>query len=165
MKTNLYTEFIEDKNKVANALIELGFDVDAGTGEGHYFRTPFKVNPTANNDDYLNGSLIYLSVDLLNYTTGNRREREDVLTPWVKCTFGVEYDKNEKYPQDEKRIREIVGWVKKNIVEKLPFKAFYDEDAYSGNFSWDKKENLGSIYFSFYVNPDFPEGFWENHTL
>jgi hypothetical protein len=165
MKTNLYNDFQKDKNKVAQALIDLGYDIDLGTGEGHYFRTPYLVNPDAKNDDYLYGSSIYLSVVLLSYSTGDRRHREEVLIPWVKCTFGVEYNKLEKYPQDEKRVRDVVKWVKENIVEKLPYKAFCDEDAYSGNFSWDKKENLGSIYFSFYVNPDFQEGYWENHTL
>lgn len=165
MKTNLYNDFQKDKNKVAQALIDLGYDIDLGTGEGHYFRTPYLVNPDARNDDYLYGSSIYLSVGLLSYSSGDRRHREEVLIPWVKCTFGVEYNKSEKYPQDERRVREVVKWVKENIIGKLPYKAFYDEDAYSGNFSWEKKENLGSIYFSFYVNPDFPEGYWENHTL
>ena len=47
-------------------------------------------------------------------------------------------------------------------VSKL-LKPFYDEDATFGIYS-DELRN-GYERYTFYVNPDFPEGWWENHTL
>jgi hypothetical protein len=168
MKIDLLADFEFDKAKVVKSLIDLGFDVDSGTGEGNYFRTPYEVNPVANNEEYKYGSAIYVSPEFLSYFYVKNKDRKNgkyVLIPWLKCTFSVSYDKTAKYPQDEKRVRDIVGWVREHIVDKMPYKAFYDEDAYAGNFSWKKKDNARFLEFSFYVNPDYPEGYWENHVL
>lgn len=161
MDINLEQAIETDKAKVMNALTDMGYAVDVGTGEGNYFRTPYVVNPSANNEDYKWGAGLYCSASLLSYCV----EREYVTIPWMACSFSVEYDKELKYPEDEPRVRDIVRWVLDNIGHKLPWKMFHDEDAYAGYCSHRIIENIGAIKFTFYVNPDIPKGYWENHTL
>ncbi len=135
-------------------------------GEGFYFRTPFITNPSANNEDYKYGQSIRLGTEILNYYDRSDRNNVKYLSIiWTKCSFSVEYDKSSKYPEDDKNIKNIVKWVVENVLNKLSIKPFKDEDAYLGYFSFEKNEACGELIFSFYVNPDYPDGWWENHAL
>jgi len=57
----------------------------------------------------------------------------------------------------------------KHILELLGLKPLYDEDCPSIQICWNKEqeEEYEDIGFSaiFYFNPEFPEGFWENHSI
>ena len=49
------------------------------------------------------------------------------------------------------------------LLEKLELKKFHDEDAKGGGLLLTKDE-YGEKAIC-YTNPDFPNGYWENHTL
>ena len=56
--------------------------------------------------------------------------------------------------------------VRKDLDLVIPWKPFYDEDATFGIYRmktspYDRNETQ----YIFYVNPDYPDGWWENHTL
>jgi len=75
--------------------------------------------------------------------------------PWICCQFEVE-DTNE----------EELTSVCKQIVkefEEIDLKPFMDEDAYCQHFT--KKDNKEWTKLQMYVNIDFPNGEWHNHTL
>jgi len=58
-------------------------------------------------------------------------------------------------------------FVLQEIIEDLYYsglKPFYDEDAWK-KFFRRGKTRFGEDVFACYVNPDFPKGYWENHTL
>ena len=111
--------------------------------------------------------------ELLSYTYVYRQGRgvysnekkEQVISeyhtiPWIACRIELEGDHNTNWHYDV--LTELKKWVKEN----LPWKPFYDEDATAGIFS--KKCSPYSrdwTKYVFYVNPDFPHGWWENHTL
>ena len=53
------------------------------------------------------------------------------------------------------------------VLNAIGLKPFKDEDA-GGNgkiFVKQRKDMPGYVIAYCYVNPDFPEGWWENHTL
>ena len=61
----------------------------------------------------------------------------------------------------------IPTFVLQEILEDLYYsnlKPFYDEDAWKGFFSKEKTRFGEDIYIC-YINPDFPTGYWENHTI
>jgi len=86
-----------------------------------------------------------------------KRTHETHIIPWIACRM--------EFPDDE-AVSDILKEVKEWLKENFPLKAFYDEDATHGIYA--KKCSAYSrdwTKYIFYVNPDFPEGWWENHTL
>jgi len=57
---------------------------------------------------------------------------------------------------------DLIEYAKKVLV-KLGLKRFYDEDAEGGGLCLARDEWRECAIC--YINPDFPEGYWENHTL
>jgi hypothetical protein len=51
------------------------------------------------------------------------------------------------------------------IRESLPWKAFFDEDAQKRRYTHVKNHAGGFDYTSFFVNPEEPEGYWQNHAI
>ena len=104
---------------------------------------------------------------LLNYgyvyragVSGEKKTYEDVTTPWIGCRIELEGEQDTPWHNDV--LKDLKAW----IEEKLPWKPFYDEDACHGIYSrqcsaysrdWTK--------YIFYINPDYPLGWWENHCL
>ena len=92
--------------------------------------------------------------------SGNEKEKrtyEEHTIPWIACRIEIE---------DEKPHNDILKGVKEWLNANYPLKPFYDEDATFGIFA--KKCSAYSrdwTKYIFYVNPDFPDGWWENHTL
>ena len=90
----------------------------------------------------------------------DKRVSEEHLIPWIACSFELEGIYTTKWHMDV--LKELKDWLKDNF----PLKPFYDEDAKCGIYRMTT-----SIYtpewtrYNFYVNPDFPNGWWENHTL
>jgi len=54
---------------------------------------------------------------------------------------------------------EVIGELKNVIKHFTGLTPFKDEDALGGYLNMDDGEPC------FYINPDFPEGYWANHTL
>lgn len=90
----------------------------------------------------------------------NKRS-EEVTTPWIACRIELEGEQDTYWHHDV--LKELKGW----IYEKLPCrKPFYDEDACHGIYSRQcSAYSRNWTNYIFYVNPDYPQGWWENHTL
>jgi len=98
-----------------------------------------------NNKDYY---LVFYP-ELLSYGYGKTEKCE----VWICCEFEFEGD-------------DIPNMFLDKIVEtfqQINLTPFHDEDAYRGY--WKKKDNKGWYKLSCYINPSYPEGKWENHTL
>ena len=134
----------------------------------HYVfkRTDFIVNPSARNEDYKYGFGIVFYAELLEYSeTNDQKRRVEVLTPWVCCRIQIDENKDVKYPSDCPRLEKVIEFMQKEFKE-MGLEPFYDEDAYRQNFSRPEiKQNMESVEIKFYLNMEYPDGYWENHTL
>lgn len=92
---------------------------------------------------------------LLTYGSGGARGNDPVTVPWICVRIELEGD-------DQQVARELTSFLVDSF-KKLDYTPFHDEDAFNGYFS--KDERGGWTKYSMYVNPDFPKGMWENHTL
>ena len=93
------------------------------------------------------------------YDDGRNKRHENVTTPWLACRIELEGEHDVKWHYEI--LKELKNW-----TEKLPWKPFFDEDATSSIFR--KKcspYSRDETQYIFYVNPDYPKGWWENHTL
>lgn len=125
--------------------------------------TPFIVCPDSRNDEWKTKIGLVFYPELLHYDqyTNDKSEMNDgtkrigVTCPWVCCRFELENPTNEL-------ISQICPWII-GVFKEIGLKPFYDEDAYRGHFR--KEDKKGYIKFKFYINPSFPDGYWQNHTL
>ena len=60
-------------------------------------------------------------------------------------------------------VGDLLKWII-SLLEKSGYKPFMDEDA-SWNHWREEEKNNGFTEYSCFVNPDYPEGHWENHAL
>ena len=86
----------------------------------------------------------------------DRSNRGDQAVVWMKCRF-------ESQSSDDLEI--MIKHIKEEVIPKLPWKPFYDEDAHRNNFSRPHQDRHGDWIAGFYLNPDYPKGWWENHTI
>ena len=89
--------------------------------------------------------------ELLEY----EEEGRDVLTPWIVGRLEVEetdYNKLIKYA------RFILS-----ELDEMGITPFHDEDSFHGYFA--KHGNKAWTEIKFYINEEYPNGYWENHTL
>jgi len=94
---------------------------------------------------------------LLTYGNGGSRGNGPKVVPWI-CVR-MEFEDGDQATED---IRDILKWIIERF-KKISYSPFKDEDASHGYFT--KETRRGWTKYSMYVNPDFPEGQWENHTL
>ena len=121
----------------------------------------FLVNPEARNNDYKYGFGIVFYSDLLSYTENNKY----ILTPWVCGKISIENNPNIKYPVDCPRLDKVANFIKEEL-KKINWKPFYDEDSFKGIFSKPElRKNTENIEIKFYLNKEYPKGYWQNHTL
>jgi hypothetical protein len=94
------------------------------------------------------------------YDNGKNRKSEDWTTPWIACRVELEGEQNTPWHHDV--LKELKEWAK----EKLPWQPFFDEDACYGIYSRQcSAYSRDWTEYIFYINPDYPKGWWENHTL
>jgi len=96
--------------------------------------------------DFRSGVVIFPK--LLYYN----QDKIDQVHVWMQCRF----------ESTEEEVKNMVDYFR-GIFEKFDFKPFKDEDAHRGNFTLRKR--LPFTEASFYLNPDYPSGYWENHTI
>jgi len=89
---------------------------------------------------------------LLTYGFGST----EAITPWICVRLEIE----DGLAEDS--IRKLLRWMV-SIFKNIGYFPFMDEDATAQHFS--KDERKGWTKYSMFVNPDYPEGIWENHTL
>jgi hypothetical protein len=114
-------------------------------------RTPFMSSPDANNDDYRYGLGMVLYADFLKY----EEEGQDLLIPWVVGRVEIENP-------TEEILKNVTDFIKAE-VGNIGWKMFHDEDAYRGYFS--KEDKKGWTQLKFYLNREYPNGYWQNHAL
>ena len=131
--------------------------------KGHYqedemcmrIETPFVVNPDLK-EDRRNRIFLVFYPELLSYY---HKTDGWVTIPWICAKYNVlgpkEFDDNFQ--------RELCKWTS-DLMKEIGYKPFYDEDAFNGHFSKNRKGEE-DIEFKMYINPSFPEGYWSNHTL
>lgn len=94
---------------------------------------------------------IVFYAELLEY----REEGREVITPWVVGKLEVE-------ETDYKKLKLYTSFVIQEL-KKMGIKPFHDEDSFMGYFA--KHDNKGWTELKFYINSEYPDGYWENHTL
>jgi hypothetical protein len=107
------------------------------------------VSKKTNLQDWDLGIVFY--GELLEYSEG----KEDIITPWIVGKIEVE-------TTDDIKLRSYASFIL-NELEKLNIHAFHDEDTYKGYFA--KETHKGWTELKFYVNMEYPDGYWQNHTL
>ena len=118
-------------------------------------QTPFLINPNSRNEEWKRKNELIHYPELISYYNGNNW----ITVPWICIKVEIE---DSDYVTDDSKQRELCKWIVNELAE-VGYKPFYDEDAFAGHF---KKENRkGYMILKTYINPDFPNGFWSNHTL
>jgi len=85
---------------------------------------------------------------------------EEVVTPWLACRIELQGNQSTKGHSDV--LKALKDWA----YDKMPWRPFYDEDATYGIFRITTSPyGRDETRYTFYVNPDYPTGWWENHTL
>ena len=112
---------------------------------------PIEIHPDAKNENYRNTLGVVLYPELLEY----REDGEYVITPWICAKIELE-------SLDENIEREIVKWLK-STLEETKLTPFKDEDSFAGCST--RHRGKGYSIIKLYINPDYPDGYWENHTL
>jgi hypothetical protein len=116
-------------------------------------KTPFELNPYSKNPDWKNKVGMVFYPELLTYG-GVRTEAKK--TPWICCRIEIEGDPGE----DTKR--DLLKWLI-SLIQHSGYKPFMDEDATYNHWKEDKRN--GYTRYSCFVNPSYPDGYWENHVL
>lgn len=117
--------------------------------------TPFEINPNPNNPDWKNKVGMVFYPELLTY--GEGRSGKVQRTPWICCRISLEGKK------ENSMVGDLLKWII-SLLEKSGYKPFMDEDASWNHWREEEKKN-GFTEYSCFVNPDYPEGHWENHAL
>lgn len=112
---------------------------------------PFKIKPNSKNE-YKIGLVLY--PELLTYHNGSNW----ITVPWI-CVR-TEFLHNDSIGESFKI--NFVKWLY-NELKSIGFTPFKDEDAFAGCSS--KEETIDSTKIKLFINPDFPKGYWSNHTL
>jgi len=126
-----------------NFRTEVDKDIDAITDILTAAGAEYEDHATIVYDDIF----ITLYPEFISYMTGGKGVPvETRYEMWIACTV------------EEDNIEAIADKIKA-FVKTLSIKPFYDEDAYKCIFKKDKYQ------ITFYLNPDYPNGYWSNHTL
>jgi hypothetical protein len=151
MKINIAKEIEKEIQSIIEILIKKYPDTvqsDIGYVE---ISTPFLTNPDARNEEWKTKAGLVFYPELLNYS----ENREEATVPWICVRLELENVNNNTE-------RDLLKWIS-NRFSEVNLKPFYDEDSYLNN--WRKEENRGWNKYRMYINPDYPDGYWENHTL
>ena len=151
MKTNISSSAEKEIQTIIEKLINKYTDTEQSDIGYIEISTPFLTNPDARNEEWKNKIGLSFYPELLSYS----EEGEDVTIPWICVRLELENP-------DSKIEGDLLKWIE-NRFSEIENKPFYDEDAYRGN--WRKEERRGWNKYKMYINPDYPEGYWENHTL
>jgi len=151
MKINIAQETDEDIQKIVERLLTLeGFKkIDEWYLE---VNTPFITYPDSKNEGWKTRIGFCLYPELLSYY---EEGVGDCTIPWICCRFELE-------GMQEKLEYDLLKWIVSKFKECLIF-PFMDEDATAYHFN--KESRKGYTIYKMYVNPDYPEGYWENHAL
>lgn len=84
---------------------------------------------------------------------------------WIQCRLSFEYDYNYRSNfYKDSRIEKICSTIIEEFMD-INLTPFYDEDAFRYFFTKPNVKHNKFIDISFFVNIDYPNGFWQNHTI
>lgn len=117
----------------------------------------FSINSDKHDNEILIGLILEPTLLRYDHITGvnGKKIYEDVTCSWISGKIIV---------NSELLTEDLVQLIKEDI-KNLPVKPFYDEDAYFGIFTKPRKVNSHDSEFTFYINKDYPKGYWQNHIL
>lgn len=162
MITNLRHEIDSEIFELIEKLENHSPDFQHEDGRWMEFKTPYLTNPDSRNEEWKNKIGIVFYPELLSYTERYvnpetnelSRMREHVTIPWICVRFELEGDQSISM--------DLCKWLV-SIFKEIKYTPFKDEDATYNHFA--KEESRGYTKYKMYVNPSYPNGMWENHTL
>ena len=165
MKTNLEPEIVEEINFFVKKFVENGWELE----DTFYLKKKFDfiTNPDANNEEWKHSASLSFSPYILQYCDRDIKthKAEWITTVWIKVTTGLSENKDVKYPEDCPRLRQLCKTLEQEL-KSMDIQTFYDEDSFLNRFTKPViTPNTRISNVSFYVNKDYPEGMWANHTL
>ena len=171
MRINLYKQVELDIETIVKMFVDNGWtQVDDAYIEKN---CGIEIHPDATRESIKTKLTICFSPELLYYydvhlssqydLKESKKVTELTITPWIYCSFLIHNDESTKYLNDNLLLYSVIDWVK-NEISQLPIKPFYDEDAFFGNFKRPKKDGE-FIKTGFYLNPSYPNGYWDNHVI
>lgn len=113
--------------------------------------TPFEINPDSRNPEWTHKIGMVCFPELLSYG-----REEDQMVPWIACRITLEGEHTPEVTRD------LLKWCVE-LLKGCGYTPFMDEDAMGSHWRDEKKK--GYTDFTCFVNPDYPEGHWENHAL
>lgn len=151
-KINISEELDSEISEVIKNLLknDCCYQVDPGYIE---IETPFELNPDARNREWVKKVGMVFYPELLSYSENGK----DVMTPWIACRIELENI------SDEKLIGDLLKWLVE-LLKKSGYKPFMDEDAKWNHWKADNSHKDWKEYIC-YINPSYPEGYWENHAI
>ncbi len=138
MKVNLEKEVDKDISIVANKLIEAGYNYE----DLYYVYKEVKYGT----EKFVLGYQIYPK--LIN--------KINEINVWLTLETEIEID------YDNKFLSKITSYIV-NELKSVGLTPFMDEDSKYNHFVIDERK--GYVILKCFVNPDYPDGDWENHTL
>ncbi len=161
MNINLYNKIQDEINYFINIFVKNGWTINEFK-DGVEKQVEFDVNPSAVNTYCKNLISIYFKYNLLTYY---KKDTGCVITPWIKCNIHIENNEYIEYINECPRLINVVEYIRLEL-DRIGLKPFFDEDSFYNIFCKPKEnKNVGSVSTSFYLNIDYPGGFWCNHTL
>ena len=155
-KINVLPELDAEILKLTNDLVSHYSFMKIEDDDYVVIETPFTLHPDATNKDWIKKTGIVFYPELLSYGNPDKKS-ESVTVPWIACRITVDST------NDDKLVIELLKWIADRLKE-INYKPFMDEDAYFNHWKKDLSHKDFKEY-TCYVNPSYPEGWWENHTL
>jgi hypothetical protein len=130
---------------------------------------PFDVWPNSKNEDFKNKMGLVFFPELLAYNDPDQDNKVQRV-PWIAVRLNLESDSAAwvNGVEDQNVTSEFLKRVIENL-EKAGYKPFMDEDATRNH--WRRETSGGdsktytNVDYTCFVNPSYPDGFWENHAL
>lgn len=155
MLLDLNTKFDQEVDLIHQDLIQnKGFEwIDHSPIIG--VKSPFQVIDGVNELVYY--IIVKPGIHVLSYFNENRQE---VFVPWIQLHFSLREDLTK-----EESIQ-IFKWFRDLLHDSPGIKPFRDERA---NFTYFTKgkymSNAKDYEYSFFMNPDYVNGWWDNHVI
>lgn len=165
-KINVATELDPEIEQLVKTLSQQpGCDqVDLGYIE---MEMPFEVWPDSRNESYKNKLGLVFFPELITYGDSKGKVQR---VPWIACRLELSSDSaawvNGQEDQD------VTSELLNRVIETLKgagYTPFMDEDAFWNHWKRTTRGGDSNSYkyveYTCYVNPSYPEGWWENHVI
>ena len=140
--------------------------VDTGYVE---MKMPSEVWPDSKNEDFKNKIGLVFYPELLSYGDPDKSGSVQRV-PWIAVRLNLS-NESSAWVRDQED-QDVTSTMLDTIIKKLEaagYKPFMDEDAFWSHWKRETKGGDSKTYtnvdYTCYVNPSYPKGHWENHTI